>query len=66
MYSWQDIVALLLVTLAAASLLHRGWRVFFKRTRGCGGCSACPASSPRRGRPREVVALHDERLEAFR
>lgn len=41
---WQDIAALILVTLAAGYLALRGWRLFFARRGGqhcnsCGGCS---------------------------
>jgi hypothetical protein len=41
MHSWQDAIALLLVTIAAASLLRRGWRLFFKRVSGCQSCAGC-------------------------
>ena len=44
MNSWQDIAALLLVCLALASLLRRGWRLFFKPVSGCGACGGCPSA----------------------
>jgi hypothetical protein len=47
----QDAIALLLVFAALFFLFQRVWRLFFRRTRGCGGCAACPAPAEEEGRP---------------
>ncbi|HEX7445983.1 MAG TPA: hypothetical protein VF306_00480 [Pirellulales bacterium] len=50
-FSWQDITALTLVSLATGYLVLRGWRLFFARRGGqgcssCGGCSGAPTAEP--------------------
>ncbi len=49
MMTSQDIIALLLVSLAMLFLLHRAWRLFVRRSAGCGACASCPA--PAAGQP---------------
>ena len=41
----QDVAALLLVSLAVLFLVHRVWRLFFRRASGCGACGTCPVSA---------------------
>lgn len=48
-FSWQDITALTLVSLATGYLVQRGWRLLFARRggqgcSGCGGCSGAPVA----------------------
>jgi hypothetical protein len=40
----QDALALTIVFAAAALLARRIWRLFFRRSSGCGACAACPAA----------------------
>jgi len=43
---WQNIVAWVVVMMAAAYLVRRSWRaVVKKRSGGCGACGSCPAGS---------------------
>jgi len=41
--TWQDIVAILLIVVAAVYVLRRIWHAVTGRQKsGCAGCSACP------------------------
>jgi hypothetical protein len=48
----QDIIAILIVTVAAAFLAYRGWqRAASRRAGACGACSHCPSSGSLKSTP---------------
>jgi hypothetical protein len=45
-FGWQELVALMVVALAAGYLTRRAWRlVSGKKSGGCGTCSSCGTTS---------------------
>jgi len=45
--TWQDIVALLLISVAALYVIRHIWRAITgRRPAGCASCSACSARPP--------------------
>lgn len=64
--SWQDLVALTVVCLALAYLVHRARRLMFSgATSGCAeGCGTCPSaqrngSKLARNRPADLVLIEN-------